>query len=237
MFRRLITVSMTLSLFAAAAMAQVQHSHDHAREQDSKHGSVKLGPEQFEFMRAELKITDEQKPQWDGLIETYKARVMEEAVGLLANVEEMKALRKDLDVAEAAGNKERAAELRARLNDLRPEKRPTEEFFVGLNDMLTAQQRETLPKLRAALEEGKLMLVDLTPRGVARIAESLDLSDEQRVKLAKIQDDFRQQVQTRNRRTESNKRAMLTSLIDQITLILTPEQAVKFKAATSGEGA
>lgn len=235
MLRRLSILSVAC-LTAAVASAQVD-THQHPQRGEAQPGTVKLGPDQFEFLRAELKITDEQKAGWDGLIEIYKARVMEEAVGLLANVEEMKALRSDLEVAEAAGNKERAAELRARLNDLRPEKRPTQEFFAGLNDLLTPAQRELMPKLRAALEEGKLMLVDLTPRGVARMAETLDLSDEQRVKLAKIQDDFRQQAQARNRRTEANKRRMLNDLIAEITLILTPEQAVKFKALTSGEAA
>jgi Spy/CpxP family protein refolding chaperone len=230
MLCRLSVLPIVLAV-AIGASAQVrQQPHKHAAQP----GAVKLGPDQFEFLRGELKITDEQKPQWDGLIENYKARVMEEALSLLTNVEEMKALRKELETAEAAGNEDRAAELRARLDELRPEKRPTQEFFAALNEMLTPEQREALPKLRAALEEGKLSLIDLTPRGIARIAESLELSDEQRVKLAKIQDRFREQMQSRNRRTEANKRRMLSDLIGEISLILTPEQAEKFKALTTG---
>ncbi len=158
-------------------------------------GSSRLGAQQFELIRKSLKLTEEQTAEFNSLIETYKARVMEEAMALLGNIAEMQQVSEELKAARAAKDAKRVEELGQRMRALRPETRPTNEFYQSLTEILDEQQKERLPKLREMLKgKGGLIDLRLKPRQVVRAAESLGLSREQADAIRRLQDSFRKNV-------------------------------------------
>jgi hypothetical protein len=194
-------------------------------------GSSRLGGPQFKLIRTSLKLTEEQTGQFESLIETYKARVMEEAMALLGNIDEMQQVSNELKAARTAKDAKRVEELDRRMRDLRPETRPTNEFYQSLAEILDEQQKLRLPKLREMLKgKGGLIDMRLKPRQVVRAAESLGLSREQADAIRRLQDSFRKNVRGVPRNDESAKETLLDQLVVDIRALLSKEQAGKFEA-------
>lgn len=194
-------------------------------------GSSRLGVQQFKLIRTSLKLTEEQTGKFESLKETYKARVMEEAMALLGNIDEMRQVSTELQAARAAKDAERVEELARRMRDLRPETRPTNEFYQSLSEILDEQQKQRLPKLREMLEgKGGLIDMRLKPRQVVRAAESLGLSGEQADAIRRLQDSFRGKVRAVPRNDETAKETLLDQLVVDIRALLTKEQSGKFDA-------
>ena len=132
-------------------------------------GSSRLGVQQFKLIRTSLKLSEEQTGEFETLIETYKARVMEEALALLGNIAEMQQVSEELKAARTAKDAKRIEELEQRMRALRPETRPANEFYESLGEILDEQQKERLPKLREMLKgKGGLIDMRLKPRQVGR---------------------------------------------------------------------
>lgn len=194
-------------------------------------GSSRLGAQQFKLIRTSLKLTTEQTGEFDSLIETYKARVMEEAMALLGNIDEMQQVSKELKAARASKDAKRVEELGRRMRALRPETRPTNEFYQSLAEILDEQQKQRLPKLREMLRgKGGLIDMRLKPRQVVRAAESLGLSREQADAIRRLQDSFREKVRAVPRNDETAKETLLDQLVVDIRALLTKEQSAKFDA-------
>lgn len=194
-------------------------------------GSSRLGVQQFKLIRTSLKLSEEQTGEFETLIETYKARVMEEALALLGNIAEMQQVSEELKAARTAKDAKRIEELEQRMRALRPETRPANEFYESLGEILDEQQKERLPKLREMLKgKGGLIDMRLKPRQVVRAAESLGLSREQADAIRRLQDSFRKNVRGVPRNDESTKETLLDQLVVDIRALLSKEQSGKFDA-------
>ena len=194
-------------------------------------GSSRLGTRQFELIRKSLKLTEEQTAKFNTLIETYKSRVMEEALALLGNVDEMRQVSQDLKSARAARDAEKTAALEGRMRELRPETRPTNEFYKGLADIADEPQKKLLSKLRVMIAgKGGVIDIRLKPRQAVRLAESLGLSRAQADAIRRFQDAFREKMRAVPRNDDTTRQSLMDQLVLDIRATLTEKQAAGFDA-------
>lgn len=193
--------------------------------------SSRLGTQQFELIRKSLKLTEEQTAKFRALIETFKDRVMEEAMALLGNVDEMRRVSEELKAARAANDAERIEGLQERMRELRPETRPANEFYKGLADILDQRQKKQLAKLRVMIAgKGGVTDMRLKPRRAVRIAESLGLTRGQAAAIRDLQDAFREKMRAVPRNDEITRQSLMDQLVLDIRTTLTEEQATNFDA-------
>ena len=194
-------------------------------------GSSRLGTRQFELIRKSLKLTEEQTAKFNTLIETYKSRVMEEALALLGNVDEMRQVSQDLKSARAARDAEKTEALEERMRELRPETRPTNEFYKGLADIADEPQKKLLSKLRVMIAgKGGVIDIRLKPRQAVRLAESLGLSRAQADAIRRFQDAFREKMRAVPRNDDTTRQSLMDQLVLDIRATLTEKQAAGFDA-------
>ncbi|MCH7871385.1 MAG: hypothetical protein IID33_06765 [Planctomycetes bacterium] len=194
-------------------------------------GSSRLGTRQFELIRKSLKLTEEQTAKFNALIETYKSRVMEEAMALLGNVDEMRQVSQDLKAARAARDAEKTAALEERMRELRPETRPTNEFYQGLADIADERQKKLLSRLRVMIAgKGGVIDIRLKPRQAVRLAESLGLSRAQADAIRRLQDAFREKMRAVPRNDDTTKQSLMDQLVLDIRATLTEKQSAGFDA-------
>lgn len=194
-------------------------------------GSSRLGTQQFELIRKSLKLTEEQTAKFNALIETYKSRVMEEAMALLGNVDEMRQVSQDLKAARAARDAEKTEALEERMRELRPETRPTNEFYKGLADIADERQKKLLSRLRVMIAgKGGVIDIRLKPRQAVRLAESLGLSRAQADAIRRFQDAFREKMRAVPRNDDTTRQSLMDQLVLDIRATLTEKQVARFDA-------
>lgn len=219
-----------ITMTSVAAFSQDQKPTEIPRR-IQRAGSSRLGVQQFELIRKSLKLTEEQTAKFKTLIETYKSRVMEEALSLLGNVDEMRQVSQDLKAARAARDAQKTAALEERMRVLRPETRPTNEFYQGLADIVDERQKKLLSKIRVMIAgKGGVIDIRLKPRQAVRIAESLGLSREQADAIRRFQDAFREKMRAVPRNDDSTRQSLMDQLVVDIRATLTEKQAAQFDA-------
>ncbi len=219
-----------ITMTSVAAFSQNQRPTEIPRR-IQRASSSRLGAQQFELIRKSLKLTEEQAAKFDALIETYKSRVMEEAMALLGNVDEMRQVSDTLKVARAANDAKKTETLEQRMRELRPETRPANEFYRALADILDERQKKLLPKLRVMIAgKGGVIDMRLKPRQAVRIAESLGLSREQAAAIRSLQDAFREKMRAVPRNDDTTRQSLMDHFVLDIRTALTEEQSAGFDA-------
>ena len=207
-------------------------------------------------MCQQLKLDAEQMKKVDALVAVYNAQVEEEKkdpAGLIQRI-----MDKDAEVraAEAAGNTELVAKLKAELNNMRPRVKPENNFFESLAQSLTPEQKATLAQLRERAAKADMVppptrdtttrpgvtppgrdaatkpsQTGLRPVHVLRAARRLDLTPEQQRQLEQTLDSFRSSLSSgRTRVSPDDISAKVGQLVTEVRAFLTPEQAQKYDA-------
>ncbi|MFH1746993.1 MAG: hypothetical protein ABIG44_08105 [Planctomycetota bacterium] len=179
----------------------------------------------------QLELTEEQWKHTEGLfaiLEVEGKKSPDELQDLLTQIRELSSL---IQEADDAGDKERAAELRAELRALAPGVQAQANFLNGLTPQLTDPQIARLDELIKRLEKVQyLEQIQLQPIQVVRIARSLNLSAEQQGRLEQVMSNFRAHVKKLGQIQPVMQTELLDKIIADVGTILTPEQSPSFKS-------
>jgi hypothetical protein len=209
-------------------------------------------------MCQQLKLDAEQTKTVAALIAVYSAEVEEEKkdpAGLMQRIMDKYA---EVRAADAAGNTELVAKLKAELNEMRPGVKPENNFFESLSQSLTAEQKATLAQVRERAAKADVVppptrdraatpvdtapspsrdraantsQTGLRPVHVLRAARRLDLTPEQQRQLEQTLDNFRTSTfGGRTRASPDDVSAKVGQLVTEVRAFLTPEQAQKYDA-------
>lgn len=214
-------------LTVTAVFGQVQQARP-AGPRPAGDGALQ-GEKKLRWICKQLRLDEEQMQQAEDLITIYNA----ETKDLQANAGELMQRIQDkfaeLQAAKSANDPEKVKKLQEELRNLAPEKQTETHFFEGLQQVLTAQQKEKLPAIIKRAEAGGD--TSLRPVHVLRAARKLGLSAEQVQKLETITGDFRT-LQATSRPADSDAaEKRVDDLIGKVRAILTAEQATAYDKA------
>jgi Spy/CpxP family protein refolding chaperone len=146
----------------------------------------------------ELKLTDEQRTQYDALVAKFQAQAAEPAQE--NNREELRALAEQLRAARQSGDEKKAEEIRAQMRALRPGRGGVVPAFLDeVATILTPEQQKILDEFRdrqRQRDEGARRGGDVREL-IRTLPEELGLSDEQKTRFDELLAEHRQQMRER----------------------------------------
>jgi hypothetical protein len=175
----------------------------------------------------ELNLTDEQRPQFDALVEQYRERFAAQAKTRAAQDEERAKLLAELRAARDGGDVEKVRDLEQQLAERRDDDLALlNEFLHELEGVLGEDQRVVLERYRDrnAVPGGDVNDV----RTVLRAARRLRLEPEQREKLREIERATIQSVRELSG-DRAGREALTARTREAILAFLTDEQKVEFE--------
>jgi len=178
------------------------------------------------YLAAQIELSEEQRKQVDGLLETFAANAKAHNEEIRNSVEKLRALYAEMDEATKAGNKQRADEIRQQIQDFATNKGAEEEFIRNLSAMLNAEQKAQMERALARLERNPSG--ELRPVDVVAVALRLDLNADQKAKLEQAKLDFRKEINDARTFTRVDRDRYLAGFIQKIGALLTEPQATKF---------
>lgn len=185
-------------------------------------------------LREELQLTEEQQTPFDAAVEGLRERG--EKIG--ERFREMGPLFRELREARNTGDTERAAELRAQLEEMRPDPRGLMQGFVEeIAPILDDQQAEVLARYRDRIASGgerrgeRDRQREPDVRSILRAAKRIDLDAEQREQLREIESAAGRALreQDREERVELARQTR-----KEIADLLSEEQRQEFDRLLSG---
>lgn len=183
----------------------------------------------LKYLRDQLNLSNEQKSQWDNVVLGYYRievdRLKQEAKDKLP---EIGRLNQEIAAAARDGNSELANELRDKLEDLLPINRVVDESIARGREMLSRPQSRRLDRILEAVRRGKPVDLRLKPREAVRAAESLNLSDEQRATLVKLQDGLRLKMGAVKLNNDEARQQVMEDFMEGIRSALSPAQIEAF---------
>lgn len=222
--RRQVTLAAALTvavLSTAAAMAQTA--------QPLPPGARMLrGEPKIEFIAKRLNLTADQKKTYDSLMEVYRVSMEDEKRRMPEILQQIRELMTELSAAEAAKDTAKADAIRAQIGKLRPGLGAEKELFDNLAAVLTEEQRQDVALLRDWLDKGPPD-TKIAPTEVLKLARGLNLAADQEEKLKALENDFRTKINDPANVAEGVRDALYEQLVKDISSILTPPQAEKFR--------
>lgn len=205
------------------------------RERFSQRGGRGMGRggamQQVERLRGRLNLDDEQREQFDRLLEDARESMQEQR---RAGFEEMRPLIEELRAAQQEGDDERVQELREKFREMRGgggDNAALEELYGQLEKILRDDQRAILAQFREQQQRGRRggRGTDQNDvRGLLRLAKRLDLNDEQKEDLRQVEQESMRAL--REVRRDREAQADLAKQVKkEITAILNSEQAERFE--------
>lgn len=178
----------------------------------------------------ELKLTDEQRDEYEQLLQAQREEMRERWSGVRPLMEEMRKARE-------AGDEERIAELREELEQTRPSQEALfEGFFEDLQEILTEEQLERLAEFRRSLDQsaesggrGKAESV----RNVLQAAKRLRLESDQKEELREIEREAIRAYREIPRKNSEEHATLAREVKAEIMEILDEEQGQEFERQLS----
>lgn len=180
------------------------------------------------YLCRQLELTPEQQKMAEGLIEVTWDANSDQPL----DIEQVRTIWKDLNDAIEKGDKAKQAELEGQLRQLGQGVDLEPEFIRNLEPELSEPQKKRLAAARARLDRhpsGAIRPVDLFD-----LAESFELTAEQRTKINTIRENFRKEAAGAPMSDEGARVQALNLLVDYIKPELTPEQAERFLSLVHG---
>jgi hypothetical protein len=222
--RRIVLMSLMAFLVTEAAWAQRKPLVPMAAvsERTKLHGKTRVL-----YLLRQLDLTQEQREHARGLIATIVDTGAEQDISL----EQVYTLMAEMQEAEAKGDEERKKEISRQLRELGRGPDEHEEFFMNMEQVLTAEQKVKLEQARARLERdpsGALRPVD-----ILRAARELNLSEEQQRRVDEVRDKLRKALRKTQTLKDKERFQLVNGLLDAIVSELTPEQEQQFRLAVA----
>jgi len=191
--------------------------------------SRRRGAESFRLMHElpeRLNLTPEQRTQWEELMAEQREQFGQQRGWR----REMRPLMEEMRAAEEAGDEQRVAEIRAQLEEARPEPPDFDSFFDKLMPILTDEQKAQLTELRGQVgqsrqQRGRVMDV----REIFRVVRRLDLTEEQRDRLREIMRDAKAITQKSRGGGREAKTEQAELIKSQIIEMLDADQKAEFE--------
>jgi DNA repair exonuclease SbcCD ATPase subunit len=188
--------------------------------------------QQIERLRGRLNLDDEQREQFDRLLEDARESMQEQRRG---RFEEIRPLIEELREAQREGDEERVQELREKFREMRGgggDNAALEDLYAQLEKILRDDQREILAQFREQQQQrgrrGGRGGDQNDVRGLLRVAKRLDLNDEQKDELRQVEQESMRAL--REVRRDREAQADLAKQVKkEITAILNSEQAERFE--------
>ena len=182
-------------------------------------------------MRQELKLNDEQATQFDTLVEEFRARGREAG----QRMGDMRSIFEELRTAREAGDTAKVEELRAQIEQQRPDpRRWMEEFLDGVEGIVGPEQAAIVQKYRDRLAAGPggergREARELDPRAIIDATRRLDLTKEQRDQLKQLESEAGRAFREIDRQDRTARAEFVDSFKQEVIAVLTEEQAVQFE--------
>lgn len=193
----------------------------------------RITPEQqVERLNKELTLTQDQQDKIKKLIANHQDKSREQMRTRFTpeNREKMTDLRKQIDEAEKAGDKEQLAKLAAQMAELNGEKERTaarEKLMTDVEAALTADQKTKFQQIKDDLFPGGPMTAEQHPQVLKRAVESLKLSKEKTDKINAMIDEC---IKTQASQDRAAARAGSAELYKKVMAELSAEEQAKIKA-------
>ena len=222
--RCFVIVSLLLTFVVTPLSAQDRPFPPPRPKQEPKQTGVRARLQQI---CEQLGLSQEQQQHVEGLWAILDSRAHATAEQLTERLTTIHALGEELRAAVAAGDKQRADELRKQLLALAPGKEAEREFVAGLRPVLSEEQNAKLDRLLQQMESAAQL--KLTPIQVVRAAWQTKLNAEQLRQLEVLMQGFRRQI-IGVADTDSLKRAeLLGKFIADVSAALDARQRTEFE--------
>lgn len=170
-----------------------------------------------QYVARQLDLTPPQREQYHELVRTVLINAPQPSVPAFRRLVQA------YQHAEATGNEERAARLKAEIEDVRRQALPEGEFFASVRSVvLTESQRPVLDRVLARLDKNPSGAV--SPVDVLDYLEQLDLSESQRAQITEAKESLRMRSTTSARKDERFRAGLLETLIARVGAVLSDAQ-------------
>ncbi len=224
--KRFITATILILCSTSFLAAQVQPQVRRAPRRPDPTEQGPKGEAKLRWICKQLDLSDQQMQQVEALIAVYQATLAEDRENPEDLMKRLKDKLAEIRNAEAAGETERAAELREEMRNLSPGNRAENEFFESLEQYLNPQQLAKLPNARQRSET--IGSIALRPVYVMRVAFNLNLKPEQTRQLESLLQAFRLDIRQNRPANQEDVTQRVDTLVGQVREILTPEQAEEY---------
>lgn len=229
MNRTLAIIVAAVSAAGAAAQLQVRPAGNQPPPPAAKPRPALQGAQRVQFILRQLDLTPDQQRHADGLVETYYGAAEARTI----DIDMIRALAKQMEDAQKAGNTAEYDKLQQQLRDIGQGSQDEPEFLDNLRSVLTEAQKAELTDVLERLKanpSGALRAVD-----VVREARRQKLSDKQAADLDAAISAHRARVNDASGPRDATPAEMklarqLDEFIAAVRAILTPEQATAFDA-------
>lgn len=161
------------------------HPHENGAKPGEHSPAGRLdGEDELRWIIERLNLSEKQQADTKVLLESYRYRT-----GEGADVAHLNELLLAHQAAEAAGDVQRLAEVKAQLADARPDVKARRDFLTGLRLLLNVDQQRQLTAMQSFLKEFPSGRV--TPLYIFKLARTLELSSEQLLELDRVHTQFR----------------------------------------------
>jgi Spy/CpxP family protein refolding chaperone len=184
------------------------------------------GEKKLHWVCRHLKLDDKQQKQVDDLFTVYDAQLKEMQANAGELMQKIQDKFAELQAARNEGNQERVQRLQDELRNMAPDRQTENQFFEGLDSVLTPEQKAKLAGLLARAEAGGE--VAIRPVHVLREARKLKLTADQDQKLEKVLDDYRTLTSTSRPSDPDVAEQRVEQFVADVRAVLTPDQAKAF---------
>ncbi|MCH8805008.1 MAG: hypothetical protein IH986_02840 [Planctomycetes bacterium] len=214
------------SIAAGPAIAQLtpRTPPSNARPQATLSGEAKL-----RYIARQLQLSDEQRADYDQLIELVYRQAMDTAIEYVkAHAEELMDLSQQVRAAVRAGDRAKTLALRQEIMAMSPTVVAEKEFIEAIKQqLLTPEQTKRLDRVRDRLRHNPSGT--FAPVDVYQIARDAELTAAQTQKLGKLQAAFPKRFRMESLLNgEKGRRRALNELIQAVRSILTSKQVGEF---------
>lgn len=182
------------------------------------------GEARIHYLAKRLNFTPEQKATFDSLLEVYRQTLQEEQANLATILYEIRARVAEVQELERQGKQEEAAAARSEIEKLRPGKQAEHELTTNLKSILTPAQLEDYDFLVDRMDRNRATNL-VSPLDVIEAATYAGVDGEQKSRLSKLENDFRDRI---NAAGAVDREKVLAEFIKDIREILKPDQQKKF---------
>lgn len=204
---------------------QLERFYDIQDRMETQQRRAEIGRRVFSELPDELGLDETQRAEWDRLMQAQRERRRERFGAMRPTWEEMRE-------ADAAGDEERAQELRKQIEQMRSDSdEMLGSFFNELEKILREDQLPILEKYRQEFGIGVARDRDHVPdvRTILRAAKRVRLDSAQRETLREIERDVAKERREIDRRDTAAQQKFAKTVKRQIVKILDSEQARAFE--------
>lgn len=183
------------------------------------------GEARVHYLAKRLNFTASQKATFDSLLEVYRQTLQEEQANLATILYEIRARVAEIQELERQGKHTEAEAARKEIDKLRPGKQAENEIMANIRAMLVPEQLLDLDFLIDRMDRNKATSA-MAPMDVIEAAVFAGADAEQKAKLSKIENEFRERINSAGAPIDREK--VLAEFTRDVRGLLRPDQQEKF---------